>query len=107
VERESEASSRWFYCVVMEGRNREVRRLWESQGVKVNRLKRVRFGNIFIPSHVRAGQWVELNNREIAELALTAGFKTPRNAQPFSTKEQKEQQRHQRKLRGSGARRAP
>ncbi|MCW8193315.1 pseudouridine synthase [Proteobacteria bacterium 005FR1] len=99
VERETEGSSHWFYCVVMEGRNREVRRLWESQGVKVNRLKRVRFGNIFIPSHVRAGQWVELNHREIAELALTAGFQIPRNTEPFTVQEKRNQDRHQRRLR--------
>lgn len=100
VERERDSSSHhWFYCVVMEGRNREVRRLWESQGVKVNRLKRVRFGNIFIPSHVRAGQWVELNDKEIGELALTAGFEMPRNSQPFSPREKKTYQRQQRRLR--------
>jgi 23S rRNA pseudouridine2605 synthase len=49
VDGAGSGTNRWFYCVVMEGRNREVRRLWESQGVKVSRLKRVRFGNIFIP----------------------------------------------------------
>lgn len=105
VERETDTSSRWFYCVVMEGRNREVRRLWESQGLKVNRLKRVRFGNIFIPSHVRAGQWVELNEKEIAELALTAGFKPPRNAGPFTVREKQEYERQQRRLRRPGPRR--
>lgn len=99
VERETDGSSRWFYCVVMEGRNREVRRLWESQGLKVNRLKRVRFGNIFIPSHVRVGQWVELNHKEIGELALTAGFDIPRNTEPFSPREKKTYERHQRRLR--------
>ncbi|MGQ9424656.1 23S rRNA pseudouridine(2605) synthase RluB [Gilvimarinus sp. F26214L] len=104
VERETEGSSHWYYCVVMEGRNREVRRLWESQGVKVNRLKRVRYGNIFIPSHVRAGQWVELNHREIADLALTAGYEIPRNAEPFTVQEQRDYRRHQRKLRKRAAR---
>ncbi|MRT22327.1 pseudouridine synthase, partial [Comamonas sp. CAH-2] len=39
-----EGLNHWYHCVVMEGRNREVRRLWESQGVVVSRLKRVRFG---------------------------------------------------------------
>lgn len=99
VERKTDSSSRWFYCVVMEGRNREVRRLWESQGLKVNRLKRVRFGNIFIPSHVRAGQWIELSHREIAELAQTAGFETPKHIEPFSTQEKSDRERHQRRLR--------
>lgn len=99
VEKKTESSSHWFYCVVMEGRNREVRRLWESQGLKVNRLKRVRFGNIFIPSHVRAGQWIELDHKEIAELAQTAGFEIPRHAEPFSTQEKSDRARQHRRLR--------
>lgn len=77
VDGAGEGRNSWFYCVVMEGRNREVRRLWESQGVKVSRLKRVRYGNIFIPSHVRVGQWIELNDAETAELCETAGVKPP------------------------------
>lgn len=63
-----DGSNRWFYVALMEGRNREVRRLWESQGVKVSRLKRVRFGNVVIPSSVKAGQWKEFNETDIREL---------------------------------------
>lgn len=74
VDGAGEGRNRWFYCVVMEGRNREVRRLWESQGVKVSRLKRVRYANIFIPSHVRVGQWIDLSEKEIRDLCTTAGF---------------------------------
>ena len=44
----------------MEGRNREVRRLWESQGLTVSRLKRVRYGAAFLPKRLRMGQWREL-----------------------------------------------
>ncbi|MFV0478104.1 MAG: 23S rRNA pseudouridine(2605) synthase RluB [Parahaliea sp.] len=58
----------WFYVVIMEGRNREVRRLWESQGLTVSRLKRVRYGDVFIPSKVKQGQWVELDSKEIKSL---------------------------------------
>lgn len=58
----------WFYVVIMEGRNREVRRLWESQGLTVSRLKRVRYGEVFIPSKVKQGQWAELDNKEIKSL---------------------------------------
>jgi 23S rRNA pseudouridine2605 synthase len=60
--------NRWFYVVLMEGRNREVRRLWESQGLTVSRLKRVRYGDVFIPSRVKQGQWVELEPKEIRSL---------------------------------------
>jgi 23S rRNA pseudouridine2605 synthase len=58
----------WFYVVLMEGRNREVRRLWESQGLTVSRLKRVRYGEVFIPSKVKQGQWVELQPKEVKSL---------------------------------------
>ncbi len=58
----------WFYVVLMEGRNREVRRLWESQGLTVSRLKRVRYGEVFIPSKVKQGQWVELDGKEVKSL---------------------------------------
>mgnify|MGYP001822979956 CR=1 FL=1 len=63
-----EGINRWFYVVIMEGRNREVRRLWESQGLTVSRLKRVRYGEVFIPSRVKQGQWVELEPKEIKSL---------------------------------------
>ena len=58
----------WFYVVLMEGLNREVRRLWESQGLTVSRLKRVRYGEVFIPSKVKQGQWVELERKEVKGL---------------------------------------
>jgi 23S rRNA pseudouridine2605 synthase len=93
--------NQWFYCVIMEGRNREVRRLWESQGVGVSRLKRVRYGNVFIPSHVRVGQWIELNDKEIKDLCLTAGLEPPKFSKPVTRAQQEIRNRHQRKLRAS------
>lgn len=104
VEGAGEGRNRWFYCVVMEGRNREVRRLWESQGVKVSRLKRVRYGNIFIPSHVRVGQWMELSEREIADLCLTAGFDKSdyKRIAPPSREEKIKLHRHEQRLRAAG-----
>ncbi|GAB2802020.1 hypothetical protein GCM10027040_32340 [Halomonas shantousis] len=69
-----EGVNTWFHVVIMEGRNREVRRLWESQGLTVSRLKRVRYGNIFIDKRAKAGEWVELTQDEIDELASLAGL---------------------------------
>ncbi|WP_084646164.1 23S rRNA pseudouridine(2605) synthase RluB [Marinimicrobium agarilyticum] len=107
VEGAGEGRNRWFYCVVMEGRNREVRRLWESQGVKVSRLKRVRYGNIFIPSHVRVGQWVELNDKEIRDLLLTAGLNRP-SVKKLTPDEQRRLERQEKRLRsGAGKRSLP
>jgi len=101
VDGAGEGRNQWFYCVVMEGRNREVRRLWESQGVTVSRLKRVRYGNIFIPSHVRVGQWVELTDTEIKELCGTAGINAPTSTQPLTREQIEIRERHQRKLRSN------
>lgn len=101
VESGGEGNNRWFYCVVMEGRNREVRRLWESQGVRVSRLKRVRYGSVFIPSHVRVGQWIEMEPREIDDLCITAGL--PKLGQrPLTQAEKQNLQRQQRRLRAKG-----
>ena len=69
-----EGANRWYHCVVMEGRNREVRRLWESQGVQVSRLKRVRFGPVFMPSDVKVGTWRELGEKEVNILSTEAGL---------------------------------
>lgn len=105
VDGAGEGRNRWFYCVVMEGRNREVRRLWESQGVKVSRLKRVRYANIFIPSHVRVGQWMELPEQEINDLCVTAGFEsnsTTKIMRP-SRDEINQLERHERKLRSASS----
>ena len=69
-----EGINTWFHVVIMEGRNREVRRLWESQGLTVSRLKRVRYGNIFLDKRARAGEWTELTQDEIDDLSETAGL---------------------------------
>jgi 23S rRNA pseudouridine2605 synthase len=52
----------------MEGRNREVRRLWESQGLKVSRLIRVRFGSYILPRSKRPGNFWDLKEAEIKSL---------------------------------------
>lgn len=71
-----EGINTWFHVVILEGRNREVRRLWESQGVTVSRLKRVRYGNIFLDKRAKAGEWVELSQAEIDDLAELAGLES-------------------------------
>ncbi|GMG87488.1 23S rRNA pseudouridine(2605) synthase RluB [Biformimicrobium ophioploci] len=103
VDSGGEGTNRWYYCVVMEGRNREVRRLWESQGVRVSRLKRVRYGSVFIPSHVRVGQWVEMETREINDLLGMAGLNKIRQ-RPLTQAEKNKKERHERKLRKSPSR---
>lgn len=75
-----EGANRWYHVVLMEGRNREVRKLWESQGIRVSRLKRVRYGPIFIPSKVKKGEFVELPKEEMALLYKAVNL--PLNTRP-------------------------
>ncbi|WP_087019848.1 23S rRNA pseudouridine(2605) synthase RluB [Thaumasiovibrio subtropicus] len=63
-----EGNQHTFYVVINEGRNREVRRLWDSQGVTVSRLKRVRYGDIFLTKDLPRGGWMELELPEVNKL---------------------------------------
>ncbi|MEM7054384.1 MAG: 23S rRNA pseudouridine(2605) synthase RluB [Pseudomonadota bacterium] len=57
---EKTAGHTWYTVTLLEGRNREVRRLWEAVGAQVARLKRVRFGPVFLPAKVRTGHYQKL-----------------------------------------------
>ena len=61
-------TNQWFAMVIMEGRTREVRRLWESQGLEISRLKRVRYGNVFLPANLKQGAYKELSKSEVNAL---------------------------------------
>ncbi|MEO5574308.1 MAG: 23S rRNA pseudouridine(2605) synthase RluB [Gammaproteobacteria bacterium] len=71
-----QGSNHWYHVILTEGRNREVRRLWESQGVKVSRLTRVRYGTIPLRRGLRAGRWDELEIDAIHSLLRLAGLET-------------------------------
>ncbi|MBE1160991.1 pseudouridine synthase [Dyella acidiphila] len=70
-------SHSWFRVVIREGRNREVRRLWDSQGFLVSRLKRIRYGNIELPRMLRRGDCEALNEELVKELRKVAGLGAP------------------------------
>jgi len=75
VESGGEGSNRWFHVAIMEGRKREVRRMWEAVGAVVSRLKRVRYGPIILNSAVKVGQWRELDKQERKSLLDAVGLK--------------------------------
>ena len=68
----------WYHVVLMEGRHREVRRLFESQGLRVSRLKRVRFGPVVLPSRLRRGRWLELSKDDVLSLYRMLHLPAPR-----------------------------
>lgn len=68
-----EGSNHWYHVILREGRKREVRRMWESQGVQVSRLIRVRYGTIQLPRSLKAGRYIELEKALIDQLAESCG----------------------------------
>lgn len=62
-----QGSNHWYHVVLQEGRKHEVRRLWESQGVMVSRLVRIRFGPCVLPKQLRSGQYRELKPDEVKD----------------------------------------
>jgi 23S rRNA pseudouridine2605 synthase len=69
-----EGANRWYHVTLKEGRNREVRRLWEAVGAKVSRLIRVRFGPVTLPRLLRPGRWAELDKDTAALLLESVGI---------------------------------
>ena len=63
--RGGEGTNSWYHVVLSEGRNREVRRLWESQGLEVSRLIRIRYGQLKMPRSLARGDFVELSIKEV------------------------------------------
>lgn len=70
-----EGVNHWYHVVLREGRKREVRRLWESRGLTVSRLVRVRYGPITLRRGLRPGHWDELNETQIHSLLAAVGMK--------------------------------
>ena len=68
VPGEKQSSNQWFSVCMLTGKNREVRKLFESQDLEVSRLKRVRIGPIFLPSTLKEGSWINLTKAQINEL---------------------------------------
>lgn len=68
IDAGGEGSNHWYHVIIKEGRNRVVRKLWESQNLTVSRLIRVRFGDLTLPRLLRKGKWMELGLDEISEI---------------------------------------
>ncbi|MCW5652163.1 23S rRNA pseudouridine(2605) synthase RluB [Hydrogenophaga sp.] len=76
-----EGANCWYRVTIAEGRNREVRRMFEAVGHAVSRLIRIRYGAMMLPRGLRRGAWVELDERDIGRLTAAAGV-SPASGEP-------------------------
>ena len=77
-----EGVNHWYHVILREGRHREVRRLWESQGVTVSRLTRVRYGSVTLRRGLHPSHWDELDEAQVAELLRAVDFAPPPASRP-------------------------
>jgi 23S rRNA pseudouridine2605 synthase len=90
-DRGGEGSNHWYQVILREGRNREVRRLFEAIGLMVSRLMRVRFGTLNLPPRLKRGQMLALDDKEVRELLTWAGLPIPKGQQRQQTAREREQ----------------
>lgn len=69
-----QGANHWYHVIIKEGRKREVRRLWESQGVTISRLIRVRFGDVILPRGLSAGRFENLDEASLNKLLRVVGM---------------------------------
>jgi 23S rRNA pseudouridine2605 synthase len=73
-KRGGEGANQWYHVVIREGRNREVRKMFESQGLTVSRLIRTRFGKVELPPRLTRGKMVELSPDQVRSVLASAGM---------------------------------
>ena len=68
VKEISKSKNHWFYVCLFTGKNREVRKIWSSQKLTVNRLMRLRYGPIIMPENLKPGGWKKFSKNEVSKL---------------------------------------
>jgi len=97
-----EGANSWYHVTVKEGRNRLVRRLWEALEFQVSRLMRVRYGPIFLPDGLGAGNCYELDAKELDDLLTFVKLPLERFNSVANPREQQKEQRQARNTRPQG-----
>ena len=77
-----EGANHWYRVSLFEGRNREVRRMFEAVGVVVSRLMRVRYGPFILPPNLKRGQVMELGEADVHKLLAEFGMADPAPGRP-------------------------
>lgn len=103
-ERGGEGINKWYQVKLKEGRNREVRRLFESQGLKVSRLLRTRYGSVNLPRELRTGRFLELDKNDIHALTDLVNLRPRQGTGLYGIAKRRQERREQNPLK---ARRVP
>ncbi len=98
--------NKWYHVTLKEGRNREVRRMFESQELKVSRLIRTRYGTMNLPKELRTGRFIELDAKEISKLCETVGLRSRQGTGLNTSAKEKQARIHKKPLKSREVRRA-
>jgi 23S rRNA pseudouridine2605 synthase len=89
VDQGGEGANHWYHVVIKEGRNREVRRMFDAVGLMVSRLTRVRYGSLRLPPRLRRGGHVELEREEVEGLLRQVGLQAGPASAPQKSRARK------------------
>lgn len=87
-------ANHWYHVVLTEGRNREVRRLWEAVGLTVSRLQRIRYGSISLPRSLKPGQYQECSPDTLVELLQHVGLSADTQTSPVKTHKKRKKRKY-------------
>jgi 23S rRNA pseudouridine2605 synthase len=85
-KRGGEGVNQWYHVVIREGRNREVRKMFESLGLTVSRLIRTRFGKVELPPRLLRGKMIELDENQVRSVLASAGMKVEGPVTPLASR---------------------
>ncbi|MFV9614741.1 MAG: pseudouridine synthase [Gammaproteobacteria bacterium] len=88
IDAGGQGANHWYHVILKEGKNREVRRLWQSQDMRVSRLTRVRYGSLVLPRDLKVGKKVELSLDEIKTLFKNVNLKWPESRDEMASQRQ-------------------
>lgn len=97
--------NKWYHVTIKEGRKREVRRMFESQALKVSRLIRTRYGTMILPKELRTGRFIELDAKEIGKLVESVGLRQRQGTGLNTATKEKQARIHKKPLKSREVRR--
>ncbi len=89
IDAGGQGANHWYHVILKEGKNREVRRLWQSQDMRVSRLTRVRYGSLVLPRDLKVGKKVELSLGEIKTLFADIKLQWPESRDAYALEKSK------------------